>query len=551
MEKNFHRRALNFQAIPADISLRTAAGSFGGSTFATENQQQTREKQMSQFTLRTKFILSFGVLLVLTGALTITSVHAMNSLNAEIDRVVHHMWVQADRTSQLEGRLSELAGYQQAILLRSILSDSSGVERSRAGAAEAETRVASLFSELAPSLDSAKDREMVGSLQLKADAARALREEVTRLIAVQQMDAALRIVAEKLLPAYEDIQQQSASLLNDQRREMTTAAEIAQSKASTNRVVALVVIACTVICALLIALALRRMVAELNTVTGEVAKGAGQVAQAARQMKTVSDSLSQGATEQSASLEQTSASTEQINSMVHKNAENSKIVAEFTTTANRLLTEANQKLNQMLESMKDISTSSEKISKIIRVIDEIAFQTNILSLNAAVEAARAGEAGMGFAVVADEVRNLAQRCSQAAKDTSVLIAESITHARTGKVRLDEVAQAMQEVTTNSAEIGRLSEQVSHGSDEQARGIEQISRAILQIQEVTVKTSASAEQGAAAGSQMHSESEHLNSTVERLRKMLGLTDLTDLESATLQAAVEAPAFESFANDTTWR
>ena len=109
-------------------------------------------------------------------------------------------------------------------------------------------------------------------------------------------------------------------------------------------------------------------------------------------------------------------------------------------TANRVLTEANQKLNQMLESMKDISTSSEKISKIIRVIDEIAFQTNILSLNAAVEAARAGEAGMGFAVVAEEVRNLAQRCSQAAKDTSVLIAESIAHARTGKVRLDEVAQ---------------------------------------------------------------------------------------------------------------
>ena len=113
-------------------------------------------------------------------------------------------------------------------------------------------------------------------------------------------------------------------------------------------------------------------------------------------------------------------------------------------------------------------------------------------------ARRAGEAGMGFAVVAEEVRNLAQRCSQAAKDTSVLIAESITHARTGKVRLDEVAEAMQQVTVNSSEIGRLSEQVSSGSDEQARGIEQISRAILQIQEVTQKTAASAEEGAAAG-----------------------------------------------------
>src|SRR6202011_3715616 len=108
----------------------------------------------------------------------------------------------------------------------------------------------------------------------------------------------------------------------------------------------------------------------------------------------------------------------------------------------------------MTTSMREIGASSGKISKIIKVIDEIAFQTNILALNAAVEAARAGEAGMGFAVVADEVRNLAQRCSQAAKDTSVLIAESIAHARTGKLRLDEVAQAMQQVTMNSSEIGK-------------------------------------------------------------------------------------------------
>ena len=135
-------------------------------------------------------------------------------------------------------------------------------------------------------------------------------------------------------------------------------------------------------------IALRRMVAELGTTmqTGEVARGAQQVGRAAAvQMNTVSQSLSQGATEQSASLEETSASAEQINSMVHKNAQSSKTVAEFTTTANRVLTEANQKLSQMLDSMKDISTSSEKISKIIRVIDEIAFQTAniILSLNAA------------------------------------------------------------------------------------------------------------------------------------------------------------------------
>jgi len=155
------------------------------------------------------------------------------------------------------------------------------------------------------------------------------------------------------------------------------------------------------------------------------------------------------------------------------------------------------------------------------VIDEIAFQTNILSLNAAVEAARAGEAGMGFAVVADEVRNLAQRCSQAAKDTSGLIEESIQHAKTGKVRLDEVAGAMRQVTDSAVQVQRLSNEVNAGSEEQARAIEQISEAILQIQQVTQQTAASAEEGASAGAQMSAEAEHLQTAVNRMRAMLGV------------------------------
>jgi methyl-accepting chemotaxis protein len=506
---------------------------------------------MSKMTLRTKFIAGFGALLALAAALAVTSVHAMNSVNAQLDRVVHRMWLQADRTSQLEGTLAELAGYQQAILLRSVLSDTAGVEHSRAAAAEAESRVATLFSELVPTLESAHDREIVASLQSKADAARATRDEVSRLMAAQQMNEALKVVGEKLIPAYEDIQQQARAFLNDQRREMGGAAEDARAKASANRMVAFFVIAGTGFCAVLIGISLRRLTAAMNSMTAEVAKGADQVARAAIQMNSVSESLAQGASEQSASLEETSASAEQISSMVHKNAANSKTVAEYTTGANRLLTEANLKLNQMLDSMKDISTSSEKISRIIRVIDEIAFQTNILSLNAAVEAARAGEAGMGFAVVAEEVRNLAQRCSQAAKDTSILIAESITHARTGKVRLDEVAQAMQQVTSSSSEIGKLSEEVSSGSDEQSRGIEQISRAILQIQDVTQKAAASAEEGSAAGAQMRSESEHLNDAVLRLRKMLGLSELNHVVSGAVRAPAPASAaFESFAHDSDW-
>lgn len=130
---------------------------------------------------------------------------------------------------------------------------------------------------------------------------------------------------------------------------------------------------------------------------------------------------------------------------------------------------------------------------------------------------------MGFAVVADEVRNLAQRCSQAAKDTSGLIEESIQHSKVGKVRLDEVALAMRQVTSSAVQVQRLSNEVNAGSEEQARAIEQISKAILQIQHVTQQTAASAEEGASAGSQMSAEADHLQSAVHRMRAMLGMQE----------------------------
>src|SRR5207247_7752329 len=125
--------------------------------------------------------------------------------------------------------------------------------------------------------------------------------------------------------------------------------------------------------------------------------------------------------------------------------------------------DVNQTLDRMVEKMKEIDASSNKIAHIIKVIDEIAFQTNILALNAAVEAARAGEAGLGFAVVADEVRNLAQRCAQAARDTAELIEESIETARDGNGRLDQMAEAVRNMTGNSSRVKGLVDEVNVAS----------------------------------------------------------------------------------------
>lgn len=240
---------------------------------------------------------------------------------------------------------------------------------------------------------------------------------------------------------------------------------------------------------------------------------------AASQISSSSQALAQGASQQAASLEETSASSEEISSITMKNAENAKLAADKMKNAASRIADANTRLEQMVVSMNEINSSSGKISKIIQVIEGIAFQTNILALNAAVEAARAGEAGLGFAVVADEVRNLAQRCAQAAKDTAGLVESSIDKTKEGKNKLDEVAGTFHGITDSAREVHALVDEVHSASNEQAGGVKRISAALVQMQQVTQKNAASAEQGAAAGEELSSQTLTMEATVARLAVMV--------------------------------
>jgi methyl-accepting chemotaxis protein len=265
---------------------------------------------------------------------------------------------------------------------------------------------------------------------------------------------------------------------------------------------------------------IRALNRELNVAVTELSQGAVQIASAASQVASSSQSLAQGSSEQAASLEETSATTNEINSMASRNTDNAGTMTQMVSESQMGFVAANRQLDEMVAAMDEINDSSAKISKIIKVIDEIAFQTNILALNAAVEAARAGEAGMGFAVVADEVRNLAQRCAQAAKDTADLIEDSIGRSGSGKVKVAQVASAIQHMTEDFAKVKSLVDEVGTGSREQTDGLEQIHRALAQMEQVSQSTAATAEQSAAAAQELNAQSEALKAIVLRLTSMVG-------------------------------
>ncbi|MGE3491937.1 MAG: methyl-accepting chemotaxis protein, partial [Vicinamibacterales bacterium] len=281
--------------------------------------------------------------------------------------------------------------------------------------------------------------------------------------------------------------------------------------------------------------------AVLRSAVNSLREGAEQVASASGQVATASQSLSQGATEQAASLEETSASMEEMASMTRQNAENSRQAAALMLSVDAKVRESNQSLDEMVASMTAINESSDKISRIIKTIDEIAFQTNILALNAAVEAARAGEAGMGFAVVADEVRSLAQRSAQAAKDTAGLIEESIARSSEGATRVQQVASSIRGITDAVTEVKGLVDAVSTASVQQSQGIDQVSQAVAQMEKVTQTNAATAEESAAASEELNAQAGQSMDVVEQLDALVGgAAAVAPVAQAPVVATAVAPA-----------
>lgn len=274
----------------------------------------------------------------------------------------------------------------------------------------------------------------------------------------------------------------------------------------------------------------------LERVAGSLNGGASQVSSAAGQVSSASQTLAEGSSEQAASLEETSSSLEEISSMTQRNTENAQKANELAKQARQSADKGMEEMRAMNTAMAGIKTSSDDIAKIIKTIDEIAFQTNILALNAAVEAARAGEAGMGFAVVADEVRNLAQRCAQAAKETSAKIEGAISKAAQGVDLSGRVEQMLNEIVTQARQVDELVAEVASASREQTQGITQVNAAVSQMDKVTQSNAASAEESASAAEELNAQALAMNESITALLQLVNGHQAT----AALTSAPQRPA-----------
>ena len=234
------------------------------------------------------------------------------------------------------------------------------------------------------------------------------------------------------------------------------------------------------------------------------------------QVSSGAQALSQGATEQASSIEQLSASIIEISDQVRSNAVNANNATSLVESVGKEIDRSNIHMQEMIRAISEISDKSAQIGRIIKTIDDIAFQTNILALNAAVEAARAGAAGKGFAVVADEVRNLAGKSAQAASETTELIESSISAVLNGTRIADETAESLSSVVTGASKITSLMQDISKASNEQANSIGQVTQGIEQISGVVQTNSATAEESAAASEELSAQAQLLNSLVSKFK-----------------------------------
>ena len=534
----------------------------------------------SSWRVRTRLTVGFGVVCVLLVASVVMGLMAMGRMGADLKAVVADHFPRIVAATNLSTQIDVIA-----IALRNMMlnADAADRERQTQVIAQSHQEVVRLFDTLDKTLTEPKDRALLQKVKEQRALYLAGQEELLGFIRSDQTDQSREYLASKLQPVLASYKASIGALVESEKNAIVTDGTDARDTAlnARNTLIGLGVTA------LLLAVALgwlitRSLVRELGgeprtaadvaravaggdftqpiavkdgdttslmaqlaamkdglaQVVSQVRRGSESVAMASSEIAQGNQDLSARTESQASALEETAASMEQLGATVRQNADSAGQANALARSASDVAVRGGEVVGQVVQTMKGINESSQRIADIIGVIDGIAFQTNILALNAAVEAARAGEQGRGFAVVASEVRSLAGRSAEAAKEIKQLISASVERVEQGSAMADQAGETMTEVVQSIRRVTDLMGEINAASSEQASGVAQVGEAVTQMDQATQQNAALVEEMAAAAGSLSSQAQELVQAVAVFKLDAGQSGASAYSTPTARPAPKA-------------
>ena len=473
---------------------------------------------MSRFTITQRIATGFSLLVLVIVAISAVVVWEFGRVDTRTNYLAERRIPAATLVAEIE---SEMLAVQIDVLNSLLAHTPEESARHRSFINTRRTKIGRALKALEPLLEPGPEREAFARVTRTRDANLAVRDVVLAHLDADRLDEALSANRSQLAPAYLAYHAAISELAASNQKAASAATTSLAAEVNTGRQLALGLALGGTLLALAITFFIVRAINRvLRATTDTLITGAAEIVAASGQVSGASQSLASGASEQAASLEETSASIEELSSMTKRNSQSAGQARTLAQTARHAADASAGSVTRLNTAMSDLVASSAEVAKIVKTIDEIAFQTNILALNAAVEAARAGEAGLGFAVVAEEVRNLAQRSAQAAKETAGKIEKALAKSEDGARISQDVSRSLGAIIEQVRQLDDLVGEITTASNEQSQGIDQVNAAVGQIDQITQANAAAAEEAASSSEELNAQASELNTLVGHLFTLIG-------------------------------